>query len=245
MDLYLYLNGERRGPFPEHRVRSYLADGFLRPTDLAGPQPDGEWKPLTTLLAKNTPSEGPTSFSPPLLPPALDTPIERIPNDSLGSYARSTIAPNETPHYKTSVHWIIFARYALLGLLVFFFVAIPFAIGVQTFTGSKLGWSALPLPICILIPPALIYASSELVLTSSRVLIKTGYVQRQTREMFVSKIESVSVNQSVLGRMLDYGTVLIRGTGGSEEMFGTIAHPLAFRNCVQQLQTASSAMPRR
>lgn len=234
MKLYVYLNGERRGPFPEHRVRSYLADGFLRPSDLAGEQPGGEWKPLATLLhlSPTVAVAEPT--------PAAAVPIERIANDSLGSYTRSTIAPDEMPHYKTSIHWIVFVRYALLGLLVFFFVAIPFGIGVQAFTGSHLGWFALPLPMFMLIPPTLIFASSELVITSSRVLIKTGYVHRQTREMFVSKIESVSVDQSVLGRMLDYGTVIIRGTGGSEELFDTIAHPLAFRNCVQRLQTAAS-----
>ncbi|MDQ6807981.1 MAG: PH domain-containing protein [Verrucomicrobiota bacterium] len=240
MDLYVYLNGERRGPFPEHRVRSYLADGFLQPNDLAGQQREGEWKPLSTFLSSQAvePAPAPSKAEPvPVL--AADPAIERIANDSLGSYARSTITANETPHYKTSVHWIIFARYAVLGLLVFFFVAIPFGIAVQTFTSSHLGWFALPFPMFILVPPTLIYASSELVITSSRVLIKTGYFHRQTREMFVSKIESVSVDQRVLGRMLDYGTVIIRGTGGSEEMFDTIAHPIAFRNSVQQLQTSS------
>ena len=233
MELYVYLNGQRRGPFPEHRLRSYLADGFLLPSDLAGEQEQGEWKPLATLLSVT-----------PLAASASANPIvANILNDSLGSYTRATIAPNETPHYKTSVHWIIFARYALFGLLAFFFLAIPFGIGVQAFTGSHLGWFALPLPMLILISPALIYASSELVITSGRVLIKTGYVHRQTREMFVSKIESVSVDQGVVGRMLDYGTVVIRGTGGSEELFDTIAHPLAFRNFVQQLQTATSGAP--
>lgn len=235
MELYVYLNGERRGPFPEHRVRSYLADGFLRPSDLAGEQPDGEWKPLATLI-------NPTPAIPGTAASAQTEPTERIANDSLGSYTRSTMASDETPHYKTSVHWIVFARYAFLALLIFFFGAIPFGIGVQAFTGSHLGWFALPLPVLMLIPPALIFASSELVITNSRVLIKTGYVHRQTREMFVSKIESVAVSQGVIGRMLDYGTVVIRGTGGSEELFDTIAHPLAFRNCVQRLQTASTTL---
>ncbi len=233
MEFYVYLNGERRGPFPEHRVRSYLADGFLQPSDLAGPQADGEWKPLATLLSV-------TPAAPNTIEPRA---AEGISNDSLGSYTRATISPTETPHYKTSIHWIIFARYTLLGLLAFFFLAIPFGIGVQAFTASHLGWFALPLPMLALIPPALIYASSELVITSGRVLIKTGYVHRQTREMFVSKIESVAVDQSVVGRMLDYGTVVIRGTGGSEELFDTIAHPLEFRNHVQRLQTATTGTP--
>jgi hypothetical protein len=44
----------------------------------------------------------------------------------------------------------------------------------------------------------------------------------------------------VIGRVLDFGTVIIRGTGGSEEPFQTIAHPLEFRNCVQRLQSEAA-----
>jgi uncharacterized membrane protein YdbT with pleckstrin-like domain len=132
----------------------------------------------------------------------------------------------------------VFARFAGIALLVFLFVAMPFAIAVQVLTGSQLGWFALPLPVFILLPPTLAFASSELVVTDRRVLIKTGIVRRQTLEMFIPRIESVGVDQGFFGRMFDFGTVTIRGTGGSEEPFEAIAHPLAFRNSVQRLQSA-------
>lgn len=57
--------------------------------------------------------------------------------------------------------------------------------------------------------------------------------------MFISKIESVAVFQSMLGRLLNYGTVEIRGTGGSSEAFTTIAAPLPFRDAIQLVQSAS------
>jgi len=89
----------------------------------------------------------------------------------------------------------------------------------------------------MMLPPTLAFASSELVITDKRVLIKTGIVSRQTLEMFIARIESVAVQQDVLGRMFGYGTVTIRGMGGSEEAFEAIARPIEFRNAVQRLQS--------
>ena len=161
----------------------------------------------------------------------------RLTAEALGPYSRSTLAPNETPYFKTSLHWIVFVRFGFLALLVFLFAAIPFAIAVQAVTGSELGWFVLPLPAFLLLPPALAFASSELVITDRRVLIKTGIVRRQSVEMFISKVESIAVDQGFLGRIFDYGTVIIRGTGGFEEPFEAIANPILFRNWVQRLQS--------
>ncbi len=80
----------------------------------------------------------------------------------------------------------------------------------------------------LLVPPALAFASSEIVITDRRVLIKTGIVRRQTAEMFISKVESIGVEQGFLGRMLDFGTVRIRGTGGFEETFDCDCAPARF-----------------
>ncbi len=153
-----------------------------------------------------------------LAPPRLST-------DALGPYARASLAPNETAYFKTSLHWIIFARFAGLAALAFLFAAIPFAIAVQALTGMEFGWFALPLPVFLMVPPAIAYASNELVVTDRRVLIKTGVVRRQTMEMFVARIESIAVDQGFFGRVFDFGNVTIRGTGGFEQSLGPIAQP--------------------
>ncbi|MDQ6625352.1 MAG: PH domain-containing protein, partial [Verrucomicrobiota bacterium] len=167
--------------------------------------------------------------------------LPRISQDSLGPYARTTLGSNETPFYRTSLHWVVFVRFGILALIAFLFIAMPLAIGIQALLGSQIGWFALPLPAFVMLPPTLAFASSELVVTDQRVLIKTGILTRQTLEMFISRIESVAVHQAVLGRMLDFGTVTIRGMGGSEEAFEAIAHPVEFRNAVQRLQSSSAA----
>ena len=250
MQFYLYLNGEKRGPLSAERVQLLLEEGVLQASDLASNHADGEWKPLGTLTARpaqaaaapNAPAEPPRDLIPPPAPlPPPPIPAARqlgsLSRDALGPYSRSTLAPNETPFFKTSLHWIIFVRFGLLALIVFLFVTLPFAIAVQAVSGSELGWFGLPLPVLFLLPPTLAFASSELVITDRRVLIKTGIVRRQTLEMFISKIESIGVDQGFFGRMFDYGSVVVRGTGGFEQAFEAIGAPLEFRRWVQRLQS--------
>ena len=262
MEFYVYLNGAKRGPLAEERVQALLSEGLLRPSDLAAEQPDGTLKPLgdfrrfaAPLESARSHSPAPAPATPPQTPPPLQAdvtvaapppPLPAAPAefrplqpDELGPYSRATLAPDELPFYKTSLHWIIFARFAGAALLAFIFVAMPFAIGLQALLGTELGWFALPLPAFIMLTPTLAYASSELVITDRRVLIKTGIVRRQTLELFIARIESIGVDQGFFGRMFDYGTVLIRGTGGSDEAFEAIAHPIEFRNAVRRLQTSS------
>jgi len=76
---------------------------------------------------------------------------------------------------------------------------------------------------------------SEFVITNRRIIIKTGFIARSTFEMNLSKIESVNVDQSVPGRIFNYGSVTIIGTGGTRETFNNLAHPLDFRKAFQEL----------
>lgn len=261
MQFYVYLNGEKRGPLSGERVQDLLSEGLLLGSDLAADQPDREWRALSAFRrfsATNagdveaagslTPSESTMAplqslhaatkgAAPVATADLVDSPLPPLTLDALGPYARGTLAPDERPFYKTSLHWIVFVRFGVMALLAFLFIAMPFAIGVQALTGSQIGWFALPLPALMMLPPTLAFASSELVITDKRVLIKTGIVSRQTLEMFIARVESVGVQQDVLGRMFDYGTVRIRGLGGSEEAFEAIARPIEFRNAVQRLQS--------
>lgn len=76
---------------------------------------------------------------------------------------------------------------------------------------------------------------SEFVITNRRLIIKTGFIARNTFEMNLSKIESVNVDQSVMGRILNYGSITIIGSGGSRETFHNISRPIAFRKAFQEL----------
>src|SRR5277367_719779 len=76
--------------------------------------------------------------------------------------------------------------------------------------------------------------ATVMAITNKRVIVKTGLASRRTIEMLLSRIESVVVEEPAMGRVFGYGTVIIRGTGGTPETFPQIAHPLQFREQVQR-----------
>ena len=77
--------------------------------------------------------------------------------------------------------------------------------------------------------------TDEFAVTNKRVIIKTGLISRQIFEMNHSKIESVNVDQSILGRILGYGTITVVGSGGTRGVFSNIRNPLAFRRKFQEM----------
>jgi hypothetical protein len=83
--------------------------------------------------------------------------------------------------------------------------------------------------------------STEVAVSSKRVLIKSGFINRKSIEVLLPKIESIGVHESGLGLMLSYGSVIVRGTGGTFETFGRIARPNEFRRQVQQQIGSSEA----
>jgi len=66
--------------------------------------------------------------------------------------------------------------------------------------------------------------------TDRRIIYKTGLLARHTIEMNRSKVQSIDVDQSIFGRLFGYGTIVVRGTGGSLEPVRMISRPIAFRS---------------
>ena len=89
--------------------------------------------------------------------------------------------------------------------------------------------------LTLFIAPMIDKYSDEFAITNRRVIIKTGLISRKTFEMNLSKIESVNIDQTILGRIFGYGTILIVGSGGTREIFPKIKNPLEFRKKFQEL----------
>ena len=85
------------------------------------------------------------------------------------------------------------------------------------------------------IDPIIDLWTDEFAITNKRVIVKTGLIRRRTVELNLTKIESVNVNQSILGRILGFGSIQIVGTGGTKETFPKIKKPLQFRKKFQEL----------
>jgi uncharacterized membrane protein YdbT with pleckstrin-like domain len=91
----------------------------------------------------------------------------------------------------------------------------------------------LVLAIVVAFPRYIRFVSSEFAVTNRRVIVKVGLVYRRTLELVLAKVETVGVEQSIMGRVLNYGTIVVTGTGGTKEPFKDIANPLEFRRKVQ------------
>ena len=75
--------------------------------------------------------------------------------------------------------------------------------------------------------------TSEFAVTEKRVLMKVGWIRRRSVETLLGRVEAIAVEQGIGGRLLDYGTIVVTGTGGTRERFDRIAAPLDFRREVQ------------
>jgi uncharacterized membrane protein YdbT with pleckstrin-like domain len=148
----------------------------------------------------------------------------------MSSYAESVLAPGETIVHRAAIsHWKFILSY-LLGLLCFA-GAIALLVVSRSNADVPAVTAAAPFALgVILILVALIRRSTtELVLTDRRIIAKRGFVSRDTVEMNLTKVESLHVNQGLIGRMLDYGDVTVVGTGSSLEPLRGVANPLELR----------------
>lgn len=93
----------------------------------------------------------------------------------------------------------------------------------------------------LLIPALIKYRSTELAVTNKRVIAKFGFVSRHTIELNVAKIESVQVEQGILGRMFDFGSIIVAGGGNPFTPVHGISDPLSFRRAFLEAQEQSLA----
>jgi uncharacterized membrane protein YdbT with pleckstrin-like domain len=148
------------------------------------------------------------------------------------TYVQQILQPDEKVLHSARLHWLIYLKAILLLILALVCVVLAMGsnepgIAIPLWIGAAvLGLFGLLSGISAFIQQA----ATELVLTDRRVIYKTGVFKRHTMEMNRSKVETVGVDQSVLGRLLNYGTVIVRGTGGSFEPIRHIEDPLTFRN---------------
>jgi uncharacterized membrane protein YdbT with pleckstrin-like domain len=86
--------------------------------------------------------------------------------------------------------------------------------------------------------------STELAITNRRVIAKFGFIKRDTVEINLEKVEALRVEQGFWGRILNFGTILMSGTGGSIEPIPNIADPLVFRRKFMEATDRPITMPR-
>ena len=150
------------------------------------------------------------------------------------SYIESQLLPGEAIKYRGHLHRIIFVP------TFFFAVLAVLALVIALQSGDWPVFYALAVPSLIAyIWAQILYTTSEFAVTNKRVVIKVGWLHRRTVETMLSKVEGINVDQSVIGRLLGYGSIIITGTGGTQEPFRNIGAPFEFRRQVQAQVSAA------
>jgi uncharacterized membrane protein YdbT with pleckstrin-like domain len=126
----------------------------------------------------------------------------------MSSYVDQVLIKDETVIYRGHLTLWSFFWWILLGLLLL----AAFGLGLLFWL-----WAWLK------------YRSTELAVTNKRIIVKSGLIQRNTTEMFLEKVESIQVDQGIFGRILDFGSITISGTGGDKSPVNNVSHPIEFR----------------
>jgi len=148
------------------------------------------------------------------------------------SYVRSVLQPGEKIIMVGRLSWIVYHRAIFL-----LFVGVILIVLERIFWGET-----IVIPVTAVLFGALAIISAihawflrwitEIAVTERRVIYKRGFINRHTIEMNMDKVATVDVDQSVLGRLFNYGTVTVQGTGMSFEPLRRIESPLALRNAI-------------
>ena len=152
----------------------------------------------------------------------------------MGRYIDQILQPGEKVLYSTNAHWMFYlpaiaAWIAALVLLLLSRATVTEGIVLLCLSAS----AVLAIVALYWTVRAWFHRwTTETDVTNLRVVHKSGFIKRRTFEMSLDKVESVDVNQSILGRLLNYGDVTVLGVGEGKETIATIASPLAFRNFI-------------
>ena len=165
-------------------------------------------------------------------------------------YIQSSLLKDERLVYGVRPHWIIFTSTAwsfIAAIYLLFFARISLSWNVYGNISFReaISFGFLMASAYLFLSSYIYYATSEYGVTNKRVLIKVGWIRRASLEIMLDKVEGVLVDQSISGRLFNFGEITIIGTGGTKDSFPYIPDPLRFRREVQEQVAEYDAQFRR
>lgn len=149
------------------------------------------------------------------------------------SYIEKNLMNGENIVYRTHLHWVIFLWPAICFLIAISLFCVSGEIAV--IAGALFALIAIIMGLNSFIT----YKTSEFGVTNRRVIVKIGFIRRNSIEVMLNKVEGIQVDQGITGRIFRYGSITVTGTGGTKEPYHKIHAPLEFRKRVQE-QIASA-----
>ncbi len=151
------------------------------------------------------------------------------------AYYTRVLQPDETVRAVGRLHWLIFWPGVFWLLIAIAIACVGAFVAVEDPQRHYCFYAAAAIALVGILMVAgewLRRLGTEIVVTDRRVILKRGLLSRYTAEMNISKIETVDVRQSIWGRLLGYGTIVIRGTGAGIEPLRAIGAPITLRNAI-------------
>ena len=158
------------------------------------------------------------------------------------SYVEKALLPDEQIVYAATLHWIIYVPGlaftiigGLLGHYSFDILGYLFGTSFANFLGRPVAGGGLIIVLIGIVFLGGAYirqTSTELAVTNRRIIAKYGFVSRTTFEIMINRITGSNFDQTIGGRLLGYGTVLVHGAGGDISPFDKIADPEEFHQAL-------------
>ncbi|HTV36713.1 MAG TPA: PH domain-containing protein [Xanthobacteraceae bacterium] len=151
------------------------------------------------------------------------------------SYIKHVLQPDEKVVFVGRLSWIVYHR-AIVCVIVALVLVALYGVSSNSLASLSLGVAAIfgVLALISAIHAWFIRWSTEIVVTDKRIIYKRGLITRHTAEMNMDKVATVDVDQSIWGRLFDFGSVRIVGAGGSTgiERLDRIGAPIKLRNAI-------------
>ena len=154
------------------------------------------------------------------------------------SYIKESLNDEEKIISIFPYHWIIWIKNILPTLIRvslfigFFSIMLPKLPALLTPLKAYIYWIVILILIITIISKILHILGLEQGITNKRMIMKTGFFSRKTDEMIISKVETVEINQSAIGRVFGFGNVIITGTGNSNIVFKEIKNPIEIKKII-------------
>ena len=153
-------------------------------------------------------------------------------------YIDDNLMSGEQVVHRSKLHWVIFVGPIIFSVIAFMFFLMIFFVMELVNVLATAGGFFLLIAIIWGISAFISFKTSEFGITSKKVLIKVGFIKRESLETLLTKVEGIQVNQGIFGRIFNYGTIIVKGTGGTGNPFDNIEAPLEFRKKVQEQITS-------
>lgn len=152
------------------------------------------------------------------------------------SYIQKILQKDEEIILKGQIHWLVFVPFLVISIFLAVVVWLKTHL-IDNFIIIDISILLLAVITVFQLFKSLIkkYAT-ELIITNKRVVAKFGLIKRNTIEIPHSKVESIIIDQGIIDRIFNCGTVIIQGMGNSKTPIPLISKPLEFRNKVMEIQ---------